>query len=105
MSAAAPRPPSGLPANTMNGLTNGALGIVGADGWRGSDGAGDSRGAAGPYPSIAEIIASATDTAEALRHHSVYAEGPLSIWQSLTTRRYDICSNKLEATLVQQRTC
>jgi hypothetical protein len=77
MSAAAPRPPSGLSANTMNGLTNGAHGI-GADGWKADDGAGDSRGAAGPYPSIAEIIASATETAETQRHHSVHMKGALN---------------------------
>jgi ubiquitin carboxyl-terminal hydrolase 8 len=70
MSAAAPRPPSGLPANTMNGFANGAHSI-GADGWRSNDGAGGSRGADGPFPPIAEIVASATDTAEGLRHHSV----------------------------------
>ncbi|KAI4606876.1 hypothetical protein J4E81_010038 [Alternaria sp. BMP 2799] len=54
----------------MNGYTNGAHG-VGADGWGSGDGAGDSRGPVGPFPPIAEIIASATDTAESLKHHSI----------------------------------
>jgi ubiquitin carboxyl-terminal hydrolase 8 len=49
----------------MSGYTNGA------DTSRNGDGSGDSRGPGAPYPPIAEIIASATDTAESLRHHTV----------------------------------
>lgn len=54
----------------MNGDANHARGI-GADGSRGSDGAGDDRGAGGPYPPIAEIAASASETVEKLRLHSI----------------------------------
>jgi ubiquitin carboxyl-terminal hydrolase 8 len=61
----------------MNGSRDGVHGI-GADGWRSSDGAGDSRGALGPFPPIAEIIASATETAETQRHHSVHMKGALN---------------------------
>ena len=72
MSAAAPLPPSGVShIHAMNGYTNGAHG-VGADGWRGGDGAADPRGPVGPYPPISEIVASAGETVEGLRHHSVY---------------------------------
>lgn len=71
----------------MNGYTNGAHG-VGADGWGSGDGAGDSRGPVGPFPPIAEIIASATDTAESLKHHSVLIQrrlrGNTFMGQSLT---------------------
>jgi hypothetical protein len=58
------------PARAMNGYSNGAH-SNGADGSRGSDGAGDPRGASGSYPPIAEIVASASETVEALKHHSV----------------------------------
>jgi ubiquitin carboxyl-terminal hydrolase 8 len=71
MSAAAPLPPPGpTSARAMNGYMNGAHGN-GADGSRGSDGAGDPRGAGGSYPPIAEIVASASETVEALKHRSV----------------------------------
>lgn len=86
-SAATLRPPSSHPpANTMNGYTNGA------DAARNGDGSSDSRGPGAPYPPIAEIIASATDTAEALRHHSVPLS-QLSICVSLllTLCRSAIC--------------
>ncbi|KAH4070288.1 hypothetical protein HBH98_188040 [Parastagonospora nodorum] len=54
----------------MNGYSNGAH-SNGADGSRGSDGAGGPRGASGSYPPIAEIVASASETVEALKHHSI----------------------------------
>ncbi|KAH7397278.1 ubiquitin carboxyl-terminal hydrolase 2 [Pyrenochaeta sp. MPI-SDFR-AT-0127] len=64
-----PLPPPGPPSTSaMNGYTNGT------DAWRGNDGAGESRGPGGPggpYPPIAEIVASASETAESLRHHSI----------------------------------
>lgn len=71
MSAAAPLPPLG-PSTThaMNGYTNGGY-SNGADGQRDGDGAGDPRGPGGSYPPIAEIVASATDKADALKHHTV----------------------------------
>lgn len=58
----------------MNGYTNGAPGAA-AHGWKGSD-HGSDRGSepptpAGPYPPIAEIVASASETVESLRHHSM----------------------------------
>ena len=60
---------------------NGHSDALGADAWPSntttttttSHGPGDSRRPASSYPPIAEIIASATDTAESLRHHSVHA--------------------------------
>ncbi|KAF1829158.1 cysteine proteinase [Decorospora gaudefroyi] len=57
----------------MTGFTNGSGpgAGAGADTWRATDGAPDARGAGGPFPPIAEIIASATETAESLRHHSI----------------------------------
>lgn len=58
------------PARAMNGYTNGAH-SNGADGSRDSEGAGDPRGARGSYPPIAEIVASASETVEALKHNSV----------------------------------
>ena len=58
----------------MNGYPNGAHGI-GADAWQSNEGPGNPRGPGSPYPPIAEIIASATDTAESLRHHSVGTSG------------------------------
>lgn len=45
-----------------HGYTNGA---------HGSDGSGQSRGSSGSNPPIAEIVGSATETVEGLRHHSV----------------------------------
>jgi ubiquitin carboxyl-terminal hydrolase 8 len=53
--AAPPPPPSSLPVNTMNGYPNGA------DGWRGSDGAGDPKVPVGPFPPIAEISGNADE--------------------------------------------
>ncbi|KAL6172964.1 ubiquitin-specific protease doa4 [Exserohilum turcicum] len=58
---------------------NGHSDALGADAWPSntttttttSHGPGDSRRPASSYPPIAEIIASATDTAESLRHHSI----------------------------------
>jgi len=73
MSAAAPLPPPAPTPNyamNTNGYTNGAH-SNGTDGWRGSDGAGDPRGPGGGYPPIAEIAASASETVEALKNHSV----------------------------------
>jgi ubiquitin carboxyl-terminal hydrolase 8 len=70
MSAAAPLPPPGIPTRAMNGYMNGGN-SNGADGSRGSDGAGDSRDPGGSYPAIAEIVASASETVEALKNHSV----------------------------------
>jgi ubiquitin carboxyl-terminal hydrolase 8 len=57
----------------MNGYSNGAHG-VGADGWRGSNGTANtpSAGPEGPFPPYAEIVASATDRADQLKHHSVH---------------------------------
>jgi hypothetical protein len=57
-----------------NGYTNG-VNSNGADGWGGSDGGGAPRGSAGGYPPIAEIAASASETAEALKNHSVSQRG------------------------------
>jgi ubiquitin carboxyl-terminal hydrolase 8 len=50
----------------MNGYTSGTPG-AGADGSRGSNGAGGG----GAYPPIAEIVASASEAAEALKNHSI----------------------------------
>ncbi|KAH6629282.1 hypothetical protein C7974DRAFT_394208 [Boeremia exigua] len=46
----------------MNGHTNGA---------HGSDASGQSRGSGGSKPTIAEIVGSATETVDGLRHHSI----------------------------------
>lgn len=77
MSAAAPLPPPGPPpARAMYSVPNGAG--AGADGFRGSDGAGNPRGSGGQYPPIAEIVASASETMELLRHRSVPRQTALS---------------------------
>jgi ubiquitin carboxyl-terminal hydrolase 8 len=59
----------------MNGYTNGVHGVgagTGADGGGGGgDAAGDPRGSGGAYPPIAEIVSSASEAVEALKHHSI----------------------------------
>jgi ubiquitin carboxyl-terminal hydrolase 8 len=73
MSAAAPLPPpEPSAAHTMNtnGYTHGSH-SKGADGRGSSDGAGGSPRPGGSYPPIAEIVASASETVEALKSHSV----------------------------------
>lgn len=81
MSAAAPLPPPGPShSHAMYGFSNGAG--AGADGFRGSDGAGDPRGSGGQYPPIAEIVASASETVELLRHHSVLHQTAFSTCDS-----------------------
>ncbi|KAF2847439.1 cysteine proteinase [Plenodomus tracheiphilus IPT5] len=54
----------------MNGHANGAHG-AGADVAKGSDGGSTPQTPGGPYPPIAEIVASASETVESLRHHSI----------------------------------
>jgi ubiquitin carboxyl-terminal hydrolase 8 len=54
----------------MNGHTNGVH-SNGADGWQGSNAAGDPRSPGGSYPPIAEIVSSASETVETLKHHSI----------------------------------
>jgi ubiquitin carboxyl-terminal hydrolase 8 len=54
----------------MNGYTNG-IHSVGADSVGGTNGTGDSRGPGGSYPPIAEIVSSASETVEALKHHTI----------------------------------
>lgn len=71
MSAAAPLPPPGPPRpNVMNGYPNGPQ-RASADGYRGSDGAGDGRGSGGAFPPIAQIAASATNKARELEDGQV----------------------------------
>jgi ubiquitin carboxyl-terminal hydrolase 8 len=56
--------PRHAPARAMNGYTDGVHS-------NGSGGTGDPRGSGGSYPPIAEIVSSASETVEALKHHSI----------------------------------
>lgn len=96
-SAAAPLPPpEPSPANAMNGYTHGAH-SNGADPSRGSDGAG------GQYPPIAEIAASASETVEGLKHHSVRKHVLHSAQQPLTSPRSSISWSKADTASTTQR--
>lgn len=59
------------------------------NGAHGSEGSVPSRGASGSNPPIAEIVGSAGETVDALRHHSVGCLSGLDwrMWQQLTRRR------------------